>query len=141
MPAPARVRIPSLEVDAPVIALDAAEASALPDVLSGSSVGWFRGTVPGAIGTATLAGHTGALGVFSRLAELVPGSEIVVTDEAGQDRRFVVRASANYDKRGVPAEVWEPVRAPALVMISCTGPRRSDGLHRDNLVVWADAVR
>jgi sortase (surface protein transpeptidase) len=138
--APARVRVPSLEVDAPVIALDAAEASALPDLLSSSDIGWFRGTAPGAIGTATLAGHTGASGVFGRLAELAPGSEIVVTDEAGQERRFVVRTSAIYDKRGVPAEVWEPVRTPALVMISCTGPRRSDGLHRDNVVIWADAV-
>ena len=138
--APARVRVPSLDVDAPVIALDAAEASALPDLLSSSDVGWFRGTAPGAIGTATLAGHTGASGVFGRLAELGPGSEIVVTDEAGQERRFVVRGSAVYDKRGVPAEVWEPVRAPTLVMISCTGPRRSDGLHRDNIVIWADAV-
>lgn len=142
MPEPQRVRIPALGVDAAVVTLGSDSAAALPDLLAGTDVAWLRGTAtPGSVGIAVLAGHTGRSGVFAHLDGLPAGGEVYVTDAAGGEQRFVVQDRAVYAKGTIPDEVWGPVRVPTLALITCTGPVRPDGLHRDNLVLWATNIR
>jgi hypothetical protein len=142
MPEPLRVRIPALGVDAAVVTLGSESAAALPDLLGGSDVAWLRGTAtPGSVGIAVLAGHTGRSGVFGHLDTLPDGGEVYVTDATSLEHLFVVRDRAAYAKGTIPDELWGPVRAPTLALITCTGPVRADGLHRDNLVVWATIIR
>lgn len=140
VPPPVRVRIPALGVDAAVLPLPTPVAPTLPRVLGLADVGWFAGSsTPGTIGTAVLAGHTGQRAVFGRLASVPAGAAVVVTDAAGHDRSFTVRSRAAYPKGRLPDALWSPVRTPSLLLVSCAGPLRADGLHRDNLVVWAEA--
>jgi sortase (surface protein transpeptidase) len=135
---PLRVRIPALGVDAAVVTLGSESAAALPDLLAGADVAWLRGTAtPGSVGIAVLAGHTGRSGVFGRLDALPDRGEVYVADATGSEQRFLVGERAVYAKGTIPDEVWGPVRAPTLALITCTGPVRADGLHRDNLVLWA----
>ena len=93
-------------------------------------------TTPGTVGVATIGGHTGASGVFGRLAEVPIGSHVVVVDVSGQERRFIVRSIGVFVKGTVPEEYWGAVGEPVLVLISCTGPHRRDGLSRDNIVLY-----
>jgi sortase (surface protein transpeptidase) len=136
---PSSVRIPRLALDAPVVPVNAEDADVLPDLLAAPDVAWFRGTAtPGTVGTAVIAGHVGRSGSFGQLAELRVGDELYVVDTSGTERRFVVRGSSVFGKGSIPEDAWGPVRTPTVVLITCAGPRRSsDGLHRDNLVVWA----
>ena len=142
MPEPLRVRIPALGVDAPVVTLASESSAALPDLLAGADVAWLQGTAtPGSVGIAVLAGHTGRSGVFGHLDALPDGGEVYVTDATGHEQRFAVQHRAVYAKGTIPDEVWGPVRAPTLALVTCTGPVRPDGLHRDNLVLWATNFR
>jgi hypothetical protein len=136
---PSSVRIPRLALDATVVHVNAEDADVLPDLLAAPDVAWFRGTAtPGTVGTAVIAGHVGRSGSFGHLAELRVGDELFVSDTGGTEWRFVVRGSSVFGKGAIPEDAWGPVRTPTVVLITCAGPRRgSDGLHRDNLVVWA----
>jgi hypothetical protein len=107
-------------------------------MLPASQVAYFTGTfTPGTVGVSVLAGHTGGSGVFGSLDQIRVGDQIVVTDIHGHDRYFVVLSSAAYVKGALPEGLWSPSlgRQPILVLLSCTGPLRSDGLHRDNIAV------
>lgn len=140
--APERLRIPAIGVDAAVT--DLSLAGSQPEVPEDfGQVGWYVQTrEPGEIGPAVLAGHIDSRegpAVFVDLDELQPGDEIIVTDGAGQERRFVVDELGQYPKDDLPDEVFgfgEPT--PQLRLITCGGSfDRSSGHYRDNVVVYA----
>lgn len=86
-PAPAHLALPRLGVDAEVVdvGVDLDGQMSVPSDVA--EVGWYRhGPVPGAAGSAVLAGHvdsrTQGLGVIAGLTRLAVGDEVVVTDVA-----------------------------------------------------------
>ncbi|HEY8588601.1 MAG TPA: sortase [Naasia sp.] len=140
---PTRVRVPDIGIDAELVDLvrDADGVLLPPPGLA--SAGWFTGSaVPGAVGPAVLAGHvddTSTAGVFSRLRELAPGAEILVTLSDGSERRFLVDRTVDVAKAEFPTDaVYGPVPNAQLRLITCNGPYDFAGRHyRNNLVVFA----
>ncbi|HUH06977.1 MAG TPA: sortase [Egibacteraceae bacterium] len=141
---PRRLSIPAIGVDAPVIAVgvDADGAMEVPDDVL--DVGWYRhGPGPGEPGSAVLAAHVDSRqqgrGVFFDLRRLDVGDQLVVTDDAGEQHRFVVQARRTYDKATLPAaELFERTGPPRLVLITCGGEFNAEASsYRDNVVIYA----
>ena len=113
---------------------------------SADALGWWAdGPVPGEPGAAVVVGHVdldGEPGVFSRLAQLPLGSELVVRTSSGSVARFRVVSSESYPKQRFPtAEVYRPAAEPELRLITCGGrfDKRS-GHYESNVVVRAVRV-
>lgn len=143
---PLDVVIPSIGVNSPLLAVGMTPAAAMaaPEGGAGSpdwsDTFWYRGSaVPGAVGTATIAGHIddrfGDYAVFGRLAELVPGDRIFVRDtKSGFSEQFAVTSSHAYT-------IAQATTRPVLNLIYGTGPPQgepaqpsSDGLAHLSLV-------
>lgn len=140
---PARLRLPALGVDAPVVPVDVQpdRALAVPD--DPTVVGWWRaGPQPGALaGSVVLDGHVDTRadgpGALFRLADLRPGHPVIVETAAGEVS-YVVRAVRRYPKAELPAEVFDTAGAPRLVLITCGGAfDRRTRHYADNVVVYA----
>jgi hypothetical protein len=141
---PVRLRIPSLDVDAPVVPVDVDRAGVL-EVPPAQHVGWYRaGPSPGAPGSAVLAAHVdqaGRPGVFYGLVELVAGRVVEVELDDGTLRRFVVAFVAQHPKGDLPAAAFRRGGAPGLVLVTCGGDFDPDARrYRDNVVVYAEPV-
>jgi sortase (surface protein transpeptidase) len=104
---------------------------------------WYRGSaVPGAVGTATIAGHIddrfGDYAVFGRLSELVRGDRIYIRNtKTGFREQFVVTTSHAYT-------IAQATALPVLDLIYGSGPPKglpaqpsSDGLAHLSLVTCA----
>lgn len=90
---PVAIVIPAIDVDAPVVdlSLTATEVEVPEDF--GDAGWWTQTRRPGEIGPAVIGGHVDSKSgpaVFYRLADLRPGDEVTVADEAGETRSFVV---------------------------------------------------
>ncbi|MDP3712609.1 MAG: sortase [Mycobacteriales bacterium] len=137
-----RVRVPALEVDAPVIGL-ATRDGVLDVPRTASDVGlWSAGPVPGDPGAAVLVGHVdldGVPGVFARLGDLRPGTRIVVRRPDGRDATFLVDRVQQHAKTAFPTdEVYAPTERPSLRLVTCGGAfDRRTGHYRDNVVAFA----
>jgi hypothetical protein len=148
--APARLRIPSLGVDAPVdgVGIDARSGEvAIPDRVS--RVGWYR-FGPGwsaNAGSIVVAGHVDSAaegkGAFFRLGDLKSGDTVTLTGTDGRDRAFEVVARERYRKTAIPLErYFARDGAVRLTLITCGGPFDEATRHyRDNVVVTATLVR
>ena len=141
---PVRLRIPSLEVDAPVLGVGAHDLTGELDVPPDETVvSWYEhGPSPGGRGSAMLAGHVdydGRAGVFYRLRWLDPGQEFEVAYEDGTSRTFEVVGRQQFDKEHLPTtQLFSEDGDPTVVLVTCGGEfdegRRS---YSDNLVVYA----
>ncbi len=162
---PLELRIPSLQINAAIVGvgitaenvMDAPKGLATDPVWQKAF--WYRGgSIPGDLGTATIAGHVDdALGrpaVFARLRELRPGDLIVVHDTRnGLDMRFTVVKTATYSARqatdpAVLAQIYGsgpvagqgPQPAPDglahLTLVTCAGSF-VNGSYDRRLVVYA----
>lgn len=146
---PLNVIIPSIAVNSPLLAvgMTSAAAMAAPEGGAGSpdwsDTFWYRGSaVPGAVGTATIAGHIddrfGDYAVFGRLDELVPGNRIFIRNSTtGFSEQFVVTSTHAYT-------IAQATTLPVLDLIYGTGPplglpaeASSDGLAHLSLVTCA----
>lgn len=146
---PLALVIPSIGVDSALLAVGITKGAvmAAPEGGAGSrdwsDTFWYRGSaVPGAIGTATIAGHIddrfGDYAVFGRLSQLVPGDRIFVRNtKTGFSEQFVVTASHAFT-------IAQAATLPVLDMIYGTGPPRGepaqpsgDGLAHLSLVTCA----
>jgi LPXTG-site transpeptidase (sortase) family protein len=137
-PAPTRMVIPRLYIDAPVI-VKGLTASNLPDVPDRpDQVAWYPSfsVSPGRPGNAVFAGHVdwqtpqGAPipGVFYRLREMKVGDLIEVTLEDGNTLQYRVRANVAtaYDDPKI-LQVMQPTRSDVLTLITCGGAWVKDG--------------
>jgi sortase (surface protein transpeptidase) len=144
---PTRLRIPSIGVDVATSTIGRAADGVLEPPEGLLDAGWFDGSaVPGAVGPAVIAGHvddTEEAGVFARLHELTPGSEIFVGLSDGSERTFTVDGAADVAKTEFPTDaVYGPTRDPQLRLITCNGPYDFGVMHySNNLVVFASAER
>jgi Sortase domain len=164
---PLELRIPSLQVSAPVLGVGMTAANVM-DAPTGPAndpvwqkVFWYRGGgIPGSAGTATLAAHVddvrGRPAVFAHLNDLRPGDSIVVRDtRTGLDVGFRVAETATYTLKqtldpAVLARIYGsgPVTGQApqpspdglshLTLITCTGSFISGlGMYDHRLAVYA----
>ncbi|MEU8659932.1 class F sortase, partial [Actinoplanes philippinensis] len=144
--APARIRIPSLGLDAAVdaVGIDPATGDfAVPP--SVDRVGWYRfgpGTSARA-GSIVVAGHVDSAaqgaGAFFRLGALDDGDRVTLTGPDGRDRAFTVVARERFRKTAIPLEKYFARDGDVrLTLITCGGPFDAKTRnYRDNVVVTA----
>ncbi len=143
--APARVRISSLGIDAPVsgvgINLAKSELAVPSDI---RRLGWWRdGALPGARnGSLLIAGHVDSArvgaGAFYRLREARTGQRIDVRTAAGKTVAYRIVSVRTMQKSQLPTEVYEQSGPHRLVLVTCGGPFiQAQGHYRDNVVVTA----
>jgi sortase (surface protein transpeptidase) len=139
---PARIVIPAIGVEAPVVAvgLQADGAMEVPDV---DLAGWYElGPRPGERGPAVIVGHVDSRSgpaVFYALHQLRPGDRIVVGQDDTPASVFAVERLERQPKGALPVgRIWNRTSAPVLRLITCGGRfDRSTGHYRDNLIVYA----
>ena len=140
---PARIAIPAVGIDSPLVDLGLRADGALEVPADFARAGWFdRGPAPGARGPAVIAGHVDSRSgpaAFYRLGELRPGDTIIVIRRDGVRVRFTVDGVRRYSKDAFPtASVYGPVPGPVLRLVTCGGEfARASGHYRDNVVVYA----
>ncbi len=106
-----RVRIPALDVDAPVVQGDGWEQLK-------KGVGQHIGTPdPGETGNMVLSAHNDVYGeIFRRLDELSPGDEIIVSTRT---RDYTYRVADTRIVSPTSVEVMAPTREAVVTLISC----------------------
>ncbi len=147
---PIRIKIPQLNVDAPVIPVGLTASGAMDAPHTITEVGWYSGSVrPGMIGTAVMDGHVAQIrggiatqpGVFSRLNELHVGDVFQIVDDRGETISFVVRESRLFDPSSDTTALFTSADGKAhLNIITCDGswdPIAASFSQR--LVILADA--
>ena len=141
-PAPVRVRIPAIGVDAPLMRLGLLADGSLEVPPDAARAGWFTGApVPGRIGPAIIVGHVlwkGTEGVFADLSRLHLGSRIVVTRRDGTAVTFAVTRVSRFAKARFPTElVYGNINHAGLRLITCDRLDPVSKKYIDNLVVFA----
>jgi sortase (surface protein transpeptidase) len=146
-PAPMRLTVPGLGIDAPVdaVGVEADGQMSIPAVVD--RVGWYRfGPAPGDDGSAVIAGHVDdreqGLGAMAPLREAGPGQQLLVTDTAGTTTRWRVVSRELIQKQVLPLDrLFARTGPPRLTLITCGGPFLPEfRSYRDNVVVVAEAV-
>ena len=154
-PAPARIAIPKIGVDATVLALgrDAENNPSVPN--SGSDVAWYTFTAPPGRGNnAVFSGHVDwyywgqpGEGVFYHLRELQIGDEITVDLVDGSQLRYRVtgNVAVQYDDPDV-GKVMDPTSNDVVTLITCGGTWLRDysnpngGNYSHRVIVRAERV-
>ncbi|MFF5187410.1 class F sortase [Streptomyces sp. NPDC000345] len=142
---PLRLRIPVIDVDAPVTTLHLDSSGALepPPADQPGLAGWYgEGTAPGSAGTAVTAGHvdlrTGRPGVFYGLGALARGNTIEIDRADQRTAVFTVDAVEVYDKERFPSEkVYGSSERAELRVITCGGGYAEQTGYQGNVVVYA----
>ncbi len=108
---------------------------------------WYRyGPRPGQPGSAVIAGHVdyrdiGPV-VFWRLHELKQGDEVIVVDDKGAERRFVVTGNEAFPRQQAPIEkIFGAAPGPRLNLITCDREstfNRDRREYQNNIIVFAE---
>ncbi|MGW6457348.1 class F sortase [Streptomyces sp. NPDC055078] len=145
--APLRLRIPDIEVDAPMTGLGLAGDGSLevPPAADRNLAGWYRnGTPPGARGTAVVAGHVdNAQGpaVFYALGALRKGHRIEVSRADGRTAVFTIDAIEVYEAGDFPdTKVYGDKGRAELRVITCGGGFSEKTGYRGNVVAFAHLI-
>jgi sortase (surface protein transpeptidase) len=147
VPAPRRIRIPSISVDSRLERLGVGAHRAVEVPRRWDRAGWFRaGPRPGGPGSAVILGHVDSPSgpaVFSGLSRLPRGAAVRVDRSDGSTVTFRVTSVRRYARARFPVEqVYWPTLRRELRLITCGGPYDpSHGGYQDNVVVFAVAER
>lgn len=141
---PVRIRIPGIQVDAPMTGLGLGADGSLdvPPAGERNLAGWFRnGTPPGAKGTAIVAGHVdNAEGpsVFYALGSLTKGTRVEIDRKDGRTAVFSVDAIEVYDNEDFPdRRVYGTSAHASLRLITCGGGFSRETGYLGNVVAYA----
>ncbi|MDZ5712809.1 class F sortase [Jeotgalibacillus haloalkalitolerans] len=143
---PARIQIPSLDIDTGVIPVGLLENGEMEVPEETDVTGWYnRGVQPGQTGNSVIAGHVDSKegpAIFFYLKDIEPGAEIIVTDENGVELTFEVKTKESYPTDESPIEkIFGPSDKRNLNIITCTGTfDREQHLYPDRLVVYTELV-
>lgn len=124
---PARVKIPSIGVDASIEEVGKKEDGSMETPKSFQNVGWYAlGPKPGSAGNAVMAGHVNnaltTSGVFEHLSDVVVGDYITVADAQGKTLVYAVTQTAQYDVDSAPtSDIFSQSGPSQLVLITCDG--------------------
>ncbi|MFF9623267.1 class F sortase [Streptomyces griseosporeus] len=139
-----RVRIPAIQVDAPVmpVGLDADGWVGAPPPEDPNLAGWFTGAVsPGEKGTAVIVGHVDnkqGPAVFYGLGALKKGNRIEVGRQDGKTAVFEIYGIEVFAKNDFPGDrVYASKGAPELRVITCGGGFSKQNGYDGNVVVFA----
>ncbi|GAA0671385.1 class F sortase [Kitasatospora atroaurantiaca] len=142
--APARIRIPAIKVDAPVVGLglDAARHLATPPMENRNLVGWYRdGATPGSSGAAIAVGHVDNRSgptVFYRLGLLRKGDRVEVVRKDRRTAVFTIDSVQTYPKDRFPGGVvYGASERPELRIITCGGHYDKHSGYESNVVVFS----
>ena len=144
-PAPARLVIGDLGVDATVKGVGVQQDGAMVIPAAPTSVGWYRyGSAPGdPEGNTVIAGHVATRedgpGALAALRGAKPGMRVTVTTADGTKHRYEVVGRELVVKKALPVdEIFARQGKPLLVLITCGGEYLPElRSHRDNVVVTA----
>jgi len=140
---PARLKIPSLGVNAKVESVGI-KAGAMATPSNFDNVAWYSlGAKPGAPGSAVFAGHVNnALlksGVFERLSQMKTGDYITVEDSTGKALVYKVSSVEEYQPDAPTDALFATAGPSRLVLITCDGDWVSSARSYDKrLVVIAE---
>ncbi|AIS01786.1 class F sortase [Streptomyces glaucescens] len=144
---PDRVRIPAIQVDAPVIpvGLDAEGWVDAPPPEDPNLAGWFTGAVsPGEKGTAVVVGHVDnkqGPAVFYGLGALKQGHHVEIGRGDGKTAVFEIYGIEVFDKNNFPGDrVYASKGAPELRVITCGGGFSQQNGYNGNVVAFARLV-
>ena len=123
---PARLKIPSLGVNAKVESVGIKDDGAMATPSNFDNVAWYSlGAKPGAQGSAVFAGHVNnALlksGVFERLSQIKNGDYITVEDSAGKALVYKVSSVEEYQPDAPTDALFATTGPSRLVLITCDG--------------------
>lgn len=142
---PARLKIPSINVDASIEYVGLTSAGAMDAPKGPNEVAWFNlGPRPGEEGSAVVAGHMGwknnIPAVFDNLHKLRIGDKVSVEDENGVNITFVVREIRTYGKDEVAPDVFGSSDGKAhLNLITCAGAwNKTEKTRSERFVVFTD---
>ena len=141
---PVRLRIPALQIDAPLTHLGVAPDRTIEVPADFATPGWFDGGPrPGQPGPAVILGHVDSKAgpaVFYRLARLPVGAEVLVDRSDGSTIGFRVRGTQHVAKAAFPTDlVYAPTLEPSLRLVTCGGVfDHSRSSYLDNVIVYAD---
>ena len=143
-PNPAAIRIPRLEVEAPIIPLGLQEDGSIEVPEDPDSAGWWLGgPEPGETGPAVILGHVDSQeegpAVFFYLQYLDPGDEIHIDRVDGSTVTYVVESTERHDKDEFPTDaVYGPTEDPTLRLVTCGGDFDFGvRTYADNVIVFA----
>lgn len=125
-PVPIRVRIPDIEVDAPIIPLQVGESGVLLPPARNDIAGWWKdGPEPGESGPAVIAGHvdshTGPA-VFFRLPDLPPGAQVFIDRADRTTAVFTTYRLERHSKDEFPTDaVYGSTSNAEIRIITCGG--------------------
>ncbi|MBX4186914.1 MAG: class F sortase [Candidatus Doudnabacteria bacterium] len=145
-PKPARIRIPSLKVDAPVVELGLNQDQTLEVPKNSTDVGWYKySPAPGGKGPAIMVGHldsTRGAAVFYRLKDLKTGDMVELEREDHSIAVFRVDSKEEYSQDNFPTDkVYGAIDHAGIRLITCTGTYSIlKGRYSDNLVVYGTLV-
>lgn len=153
---PARLRVPHLGIDAPVMSVGQTASGAMDAPTSSAynspywtSVFWYKlGAEPGQAGNAVIAGHVNRVGgdpaVFWGLGSLQPGDMVSVVTQDGSVINYavdkVVVYPANYPGQDAFNAVFGPTTEHHLNLITCSGVWTGNG-YDQRLVVLTTQVK
>ncbi|MFD9511371.1 class F sortase [Streptomyces mirabilis] len=142
-----RVRIPAIQVDAPVVpvGLDSAGWVDAPPPDNANLAGWFTGAVsPGEKGTAVIVGHVDNMrgpAVFYGLGSLKKGNRVEVQRKDGKTATFEIYGVDVFAKNNFPGDrVYGSKGTPELRVITCGGGFSKQHGYDGNVVVFARLV-
>ncbi len=145
---PARLQIPSLNIDANVQRVGIAKSGSMAVPSNFTDVAWYRlGTVPGFVGSAVIDGHVdnglSLAGVFKHLSDIQVGDEIDVITASSSIKKFVVSEVAVYPYKEVPLErLFNASDQARLNLITCEGAWiKGEKTYDQRLVVYATLNR
>ncbi|MGW5974054.1 class F sortase [Streptomyces sp. NPDC055186] len=141
---PGRVRIPTIQVDAPVMAvgLDAEGWIDAPPPEDPNLAGWFTGGVtPGEKGTAVVVGHVDnhqGPAVFYGLGALRKGQHVEIARKDGKTADFEIYGVEVFAKNDFPGDrVYNSKGTSELRVITCGGGFTQQNGYDGNVVVFA----
>ncbi|TLS43597.1 class F sortase [Streptomyces montanus] len=142
-----RIRIPSIQVDAPVmpVGIDEMGWVAAPPPEDPNLAGWFSSSVtPGEVGTAVVVGHVDnkqGPAVFFGLGAVKKGSLVEVRRQDGKFAVFQTYGIEVFEKNNFPGErVYGNTGTPELRVITCGGGFSKQNGYDGNVVVFARLV-
>lgn len=143
----ARVAIPSIKADAPVVDvnLDPDGWIEAPPPQDPNLAGWYRnGIAPGQLGTSVVVGHVDNLAgpaVFHSLGSLKKGDRIEISRSDDRVAVFEVYRVQVFAKNDFPgARVYGDTGKAELRVITCGGGSTKANGHDGNVVVFARLV-
>jgi len=142
-PAPHRLQIPAIGVDASVESVGVTPELQLKTPQDTNSVGWYElGSGPAQDGDVVMNGHldtqSGDPAVFARLSDVKPGDTIVVVASDGPAFKYRVQSASWVPNDRRPADLYATDGPPRLTLITCAGTwDAGKKLYSDRLVVTA----